>query len=59
MGYNKAMFTVRHRDEFDQWLRGLRDVPTRARLLKRLKKDKSTQNADIEAAKALAQTIED
>ena len=98
------MFTVRHCDEFDKWLRGLRDVSTRARLLKRLKKvemgllgdvkpagdgvfelredfgpgwrmyyiqrgpvlilmlgggNKSTQNADIEAAKALAKTIED
>lgn len=98
------MFTVRHCDEFDQWLRGLRDVSTRARLLKRLKKvemgllgdmkpvgdgvfelredfgpgwrmyytqrgpvlilmlgggNKSTQDADIEAAKALAKTIED
>jgi len=98
------MFTVRHCDEFDKWLRGLRDVSTRARLLKRLKKvemgllgdvkpvgdgvfelredfgpgwrmyyiqrgpvlilmlgggNKSTQDADIAAAKTLAKTIED
>jgi len=32
------MFTVRYSNEFDQWLRGLRDVLTRARLVKRLKK---------------------
>jgi len=104
MGYNKAMFTVRHSNEFDRWLRGLRDVHVRARLIKRLKKlemgllgdfklledgvlelredfgpgwrmygtqrgqtlilmlgggNKSTQRADIKAAKAMAKTIED
>jgi putative addiction module killer protein len=32
------MFTIRHVAQFDQWLRGLRDVSTRARLVKRLKK---------------------
>jgi putative addiction module killer protein len=32
------MFTVRYHLEFGQWLRGLRDIATRARLMKRLKR---------------------
>ena len=97
------MFRVHYHAEFNKWLLGLRDIPTRARLMKRLKKvtmgllgdvkpvgdgvfelredfgpgwrmyyvqrgevmilmlgggNKSTQDADIKAAKELAKTME-
>ena len=98
------MLTIRRLPEFDVWLNGLRDRPTRIRLARRLEKaqrgnlgdtqpvgdgvsemreffgpgwrmyyierggtviimlgggDKSTQRADIAAAKVLATTIEE
>lgn len=67
------MFTIKRTAEFDAWLFGLRDTMTRIRLAKRLDKvqrgdvlvvmlgggDKSTQQADIQAAITLSKTLED
>ena len=66
------MYTVIETDIFQSWVDGLRDMPTRIRLRRRLGKamrgnlgdvkavgggDKSSQELDIAAAKSLAKEI--
>jgi putative component of toxin-antitoxin plasmid stabilization module len=62
------IYTVKQLDEFATWLKSLKDGLTRQRLVKRLRKaqlgnlgggDKSTQQADIQRAIALAKSLED
>lgn len=37
-GYNQLMYQITETEEFSQWLRGLKDVRTRLRLIKRLRR---------------------
>jgi len=41
------MYQVKQLDEFSQWLRGLKDVPTRQRLVKRLRKARLGNLGDV------------
>jgi len=43
------VYTVNRLDEFSQWLKGLKDVNTRLRLIKRLRKVQLGNLGDVQA----------
>jgi len=46
-GYNHAMITIRTLPQFDKWLNGIKDMPTRIRLLRRLDRVQQGQFGDV------------
>lgn len=45
--YGRSMYTIREMPEFVSWLKGIRDSPTRIRLLRRLEKAQRGLLADV------------